>query len=91
MQVYIFANYIPLTIINITINYEFTVLYEYIIFCRPVKPGTDKRIKALNEAILRLNKENEQLKSESHGLKEDLNRQIDDKDIAGKNKIDRMS
>ncbi|CAG2212630.1 unnamed protein product [Mytilus edulis] len=49
----------------------------------PVKPGTDKRIKALNEAILRLNKENEQLKSESHGLKEDLNRQIDDKDIAG--------
>ncbi|VDI01823.1 Hypothetical predicted protein [Mytilus galloprovincialis] len=49
----------------------------------PAKPGTDKRIKALNEAILRLNKENEQLKSESHGLKEDLNRQIDDKDIAG--------
>lgn len=49
----------------------------------PAKPGTDKRIKALNEAILRLNKENEQLKSESHGLKEDLNRQIDDKDITG--------
>ncbi|XP_063444009.1 IQ domain-containing protein E-like isoform X2 [Mytilus trossulus] len=49
----------------------------------PVKPGTDKRVKALNEAILRLSKENEQLKSESHGLKEDLNRQIDDKDIAG--------
>lgn len=48
-----------------------------------VKSGADKRIKALNEAIIRLSKENEQLKSESHGLKEDLNRQIDEKDING--------
>jgi hypothetical protein len=37
-----------------------------------MKGGTDKRVKALNEAIIRLSKENEQLKSESHGLKEDL-------------------
>ena len=49
-----------------------------------MKGGTDKRVKALNEAIIRLSKENEQLKSESHGLKEDLNRQIDDKDFNGK-------
>lgn len=48
-----------------------------------MKGGTDKRVKALNEAIIRLSKENEQLKSESHGLKEDLNRQIDDKDFNG--------
>jgi hypothetical protein len=31
-----------------------------------MKGGTDKRVKALNEAIIRLSKENEQLKSESH-------------------------
>ena len=64
-----------------TNNSTFTV-YEFQLFYRP-KAGTDKRVKALNEAILRLSKENEQLKSESHGLKEDLNRQIDDRDESG--------
>ncbi|KAK3090919.1 hypothetical protein FSP39_015721 [Pinctada imbricata] len=49
---------------------------------KSVRSGKESgaKVKALNQTIIRLNKQNEELQTEIRSLKEDLNREIDSKD-----------
>lgn len=52
----------------------------------PTKENSAK-IRALNETILRLNKQNEELQKESKALREDLNREMEGGKITGKGQM----
>lgn len=59
----------------------------YSFFVRTPSKENSAKIRALNETILRINKQNEELQMENKALREDLNREIEGKDrkFAGKN------